>query len=68
MTDNLTALALSVALGDNPEFLSVCGAKRLSFLGDPIPDRIIERIDSIALHNALNRTKRTVEEMIAQVN
>lgn len=39
--ENLTAQALSVALGGNPEFLSVCGAKRLSFLGEPIPAHII---------------------------
>lgn len=68
MTAKLTELALSVALGDIPKLLSVCGHKRLSFLGQPIPHNIIEQLDVTALHNALNAAKRTAEDMMAELN
>lgn len=68
MTAKLTELALSVVLGDNPKLLSVCGLRRLSFLGQPIPNNMIEQLDATAPHNALNATKRTAEDMMAELN
>ena len=68
MTTKLTELALSVALGDNPKLLSVCGDKLLSFGRYPIPSSMVEQLDAIALHNALNAAKRTAEEMMADIS
>ena len=68
MTAKLTELALSVALGDNPKLLTVCGHKLLSFGRYPIPIGMVEQLDAAALHNALNAARLTAEDMMAEIN